>query len=99
MSGKWAAFLRDESRQKISFAGGDQFLHLLFWYFAMQNRFTDAKAARLRRSHRVFAGVASVENIDLAFLANWTKTERFVLRLVDLDRRAVRLSAKIEFRF
>src|SRR5438477_3097319 len=55
ISGKGASFFRNKLVQKIGFSGRNQFLHLFFWNFAMQNVFANAKvdrkSTRLNSSH------------------------------------------------
>ena len=70
--GKWAAFFRDEPREKIGLAGRDQFLQLLFGDLALQNHFAHAEVARLWRRDCIFARVRFFQNINLPFLANGT---------------------------
>src|SRR5437016_5717651 len=50
VSREWPAFLRDKFVEQVGLAGGDEFLHLLFRNFTMQNGFTDAESAGFRRS-------------------------------------------------
>src|SRR5207237_680755 len=47
VSGKGAAFFGNKFVQKIGFSGRNQFMHLFFWNFAMQDVFTNAKVACL----------------------------------------------------
>src|SRR5205807_7292670 len=94
-----ASFFGDESRQQVGLSSGNQFLHLLFRNFAVQNILADTESARFRRSDGVFARVSPGQNIDLPFLANRTSPERFVDSGVDLLFGVESILAKIELRF
>ena len=89
MRGKGAAFLRNEFREQIGLAGRNQFLHLLLRNFSLQNHFADAERALFRRRNRALTCKRIVERINLSFPANRTKPERFMLRGIDRNRRAL----------
>ena len=77
------ALFRNEFREQIGFAGGHQFLDLLFWNFPLQNHFTDAERARFFDRDRILAGVGIIERVTLAILANGTGAQDFVPRRID----------------
>src|ERR1700730_12997119 len=96
MRGESAALFGNKLRKQIRFAGGDEFLHLLFRNFAMQNIFADTEGARLRRSDGILTRVRSFQDIDLPFLTDRTEPERLMAFLVDLLFGVHPVLAKIE---
>src|SRR5690349_7342603 len=96
MRGEWPPFFRNELRKQVGLSGRDQFLHLLFWNFAMQNRFADAESAGLLFRDGILARIRAIEHVDLSFLTNGTEPERFVFRGVDRHRLVMTVLAKIE---
>ena len=99
MRGKGTAFLGNKLREQIGLSSRNQFFNLFSRNFAVQNVLADAEGAGFLLRDRVFAGVGAIKHVNLAFLTNWTKSERFVLRGVDLDRLIVTVLAEVEGRF
>ena len=58
--GKGAAFFGNEFREEIGLAGGDEFLDLLLWDFALQDHFADAEGAGFLGGDGVLAGVGII---------------------------------------
>src|SRR5438477_9197849 len=70
--------------QKIGFSGRNQFLHLFFWNFAMQDVFTNAKVACLGCCDGVLAGTGTIQNINPPLVADRAQSECFMFFRVDL---------------
>src|SRR5437867_2660370 len=96
---EWAPFLGNKLRKKIGFADCNQLLHLLLRNFAVQDVLADPEGAGFFLGNRVLAGIGAIKDVNLAFLANWTKSERLVLLSVDLYRLIVAVLAEVEGRF